>query len=115
MIHINFLQASRIQAAIECLPRTCEQDHRDRYSAGQGEIEMYTEIEKQMSEQVIEYIREIVKARFLPPESVSRIVASVVAELLTEKDAALHVEGMRFSKDVQDCMCKCINRPSEQT
>lgn len=39
-MHINFLQASRIQAAIECLPATCADDHRDRYSAGQGEIEM---------------------------------------------------------------------------
>lgn len=39
-MHINFLAASRIQAAIECLPRTCADDHSDRYSAGQGEIEM---------------------------------------------------------------------------
>lgn len=42
MIPINFLAASRIQAAIECLPRTCADDHRDRYSAGKGEIEMST-------------------------------------------------------------------------
>ena len=42
-MHINFLAASRIQAAIECLPRTCADDHRDRYSAGKGEIEMNTD------------------------------------------------------------------------
>lgn len=42
MIPINFLAASRIQAAIECLPRTAAEDHNDRYSAGKGEIEMST-------------------------------------------------------------------------
>jgi hypothetical protein len=42
MIHINFLAASRIQAAIECLPRTAAEDHSDRYLAGKGEIEMST-------------------------------------------------------------------------
>lgn len=41
-MHINFLAASRIQAAIECLPSTCADDHNDRYSAGKGEIEMST-------------------------------------------------------------------------
>lgn len=41
-MHINFLAASRIQAAIECLPRTCADDHNDRYLAGKGEIEMST-------------------------------------------------------------------------
>ena len=42
MIPINFLAASRIQAAIECLPATCAEDHNDRYLAGKGEIEMST-------------------------------------------------------------------------
>lgn len=46
MIPINFLAASRIQAAIECLPRTCADDHNDRYSAGKGEIEMSTDTGK---------------------------------------------------------------------
>jgi hypothetical protein len=40
MIPINFLAASKLQAAIECMPRTCADDHNDRYSAGKGEIEM---------------------------------------------------------------------------
>jgi hypothetical protein len=40
MIPINFLAASKLQAAIECLPRTAAEDHNDRYSAGKGEIEM---------------------------------------------------------------------------
>ena len=39
-MHINFLTASKLQAAIECLPRTAAEDHSDRYSAGKGEIEM---------------------------------------------------------------------------
>ena len=42
MIPINFLAASKLQAAIECLPRTCADDHNDRYLAGQGEIGMST-------------------------------------------------------------------------
>lgn len=70
-------------------------------------------IEARMAEDVISYISEIVKARGMMPEAVSRIVASVVASFFTDKDASLHVEGMRFSKDVQDCMCKCIDGVSK--
>jgi hypothetical protein len=40
MIPINFLAASKLQAAIECLPRTAAEDHNDRHSAGKGGIEM---------------------------------------------------------------------------
>ncbi len=116
MTLINFLAASRIQAAIECLPRTCAEDHNDRYSAGQGEIEMnMQELEARIAKDVNAYIDEIVKARGLDSESTSRIVANIVASHFTAKDAALHVEGMRFSQDVQECMCKCINRSSEQS
>lgn len=67
------------------------------------------QVEARMAEDVISYIREIVKGREMSPEAVSRVVANVVAQLFTERDVALHIEGMRFSQDVQDCMCKCID------
>lgn len=56
-MRINLLAASRIQAAVECLPRTCEQDHRDRYSAGQGAIDMTsTSLEKALIDAAIALI-----------------------------------------------------------
>lgn len=67
-------------------------------------MNIYTDIELQMSEQVIEYIREIVKARMLPPESVSRVVANVVAALFVDQDAATHLDGVQFGRDVQQIM-----------
>ena len=112
MIPINFLAASKLQAAIECLPRTCADDHNDRYLAGKGEIEMNTDIELRMAEDVIEYIREIVTARKLPPESVGRVVANVVAGLFVEADQSIHLRGQDFGEcikkvgdDIQDCLC----------
>lgn len=65
---------------------------------------IYTDLELRMAEDVIEYIREIVKARMLPPESVSRVVANVVAALFVEQDAATHLDGVQFGKDVQQIM-----------
>lgn len=42
----KLLHGSLIQAAIECLPATCAEDHSDRYSAGKGEIEMSSDTGK---------------------------------------------------------------------
>lgn len=73
---------------------------------------IYTDLELRMAEDVIEYIREIVKSRMLPPESVSRIVANVVTALFNEADAATHLDGVQFGKDVQQIMTGA-DRPSE--
>lgn len=73
---------------------------------------IYMEIELMMAEDVVEYIREIVKARMLPPESVSRIVANVVTALFNEADAATHLDGVQFGRDVQQIMAG-VDRSSE--
>lgn len=38
----NHLKACRLEEMAQTLPRTCADDHNDRYSAGKGEIEMST-------------------------------------------------------------------------
>lgn len=115
MTLINFLAASKLQAAIECLPRTCEDDHRDRYSAGQGEIEMNaTELETVMKNQVIEYLREIVKGHGLHQDTVSRVLALIVTDLCHDPDKDMHIKGQQFGVDYQECMCRRVNHSSEQ-
>lgn len=73
---------------------------------------IYTDLEMRMADDVIEYIREIVKARMLPPESVSRIVANIVAALFVDQDAATHLDGVQFGRDVQQIMAG-VDRSSE--
>lgn len=102
MIHINFLAASRIQAAIECLPRTCEDDHRDRYLAGQGEIEMtVTETEIIIANDIIEYLEEYVRQKRCDATTVATLV---MARLFSHDDPAMHVDGIKFSSQLQDVL-----------
>lgn len=101
-MHINFLAASRIQAAIECLPRTCAEDHNDRYSAGKGEIEMtVTETEIVIANDIIEYLEEYVRQKRCDATTVATLV---VARLFVHDDPAMHVDGIEFSSKLQDVL-----------
>lgn len=101
-MRINLLAASRIQAAIECLPRTCEDDHRDRYSAGQGEIEMtVTETEIVIANDIIDYLEEYVRQKRCDATTVATLV---MARLFVHEDKAMHVNGIEFSKRLSEIL-----------
>lgn len=98
----NHLMASRIQAAIECLPRTCEDDHRDRYLAGQGAIEMNaTETDMRIANDIVEFLHEYVKQRRCDATMVS---ALFMARMFSHEDKAMHVNGIEFSRMVSDVL-----------
>lgn len=102
MIHINFLAASKLQAAVECLPATCADDHRDRYSAGQGEIEMtVTETEIVIANDIIDYLEEYVRQKRCDATTVATLV---MARLFVHDDEAMHVNGIEFSKRLGEIM-----------
>lgn len=101
-MHINFLAASRIQAAIECLPRTAADDHNDRYSAGQGEIEMTpTETEMRIANDMVEFLEEYVRQRRCDPTAV---VSLFMARMFSHEDKAMHINGIEFSQQLQDIL-----------
>lgn len=66
-------------------------------------------IEARMAEDVIEYMREIVKGHGLHDDSVSRVLALIVTDLSHEKDPDMHIKGQQFGADYQRCMCKRID------
>lgn len=102
MTLINFLSASRIQAAIECLPRTCADDHRDRYSAGQGEIEMNaTETEMRIANDMVEFLHEYVKQKRCNSMEVTVLF---MARMFSHEDKDMHVDGIPFSQKLSEIL-----------
>ena len=99
MIPINFLAASKLQAAIESLPRTCADDHGDRYSAWNGEIEM-----SQHDTDLAFLIVQLIEAHRLgnPAVDIALTLASVDAYFFV--DVENHVDGLAYGEELQKQM-----------
>lgn len=87
----NYLMASRIQAAFECLPRTCE-EHRAMNA---------TETEMRIANDMVDYLEEYVRQRRCDPTAV---VSLFMARMFSHEDKAMHVDGIKFSSQLQDVL-----------
>lgn len=112
MIHINFLAASRIQAAIECLPATCAEDHNDPYLAGQGEIEVEPTREERIASEIYGYLSE---QSLGEPFDVDRVMALLMTAVSVTGDKSVHLHGDRFGRQFQDEMQKMRSDHSSES
>lgn len=90
-MYINFLAASRIQAAIECLPRTCE-EHKAMNA---------TETEMRIANDMVEFLEEYVRQRRCDPTAV---VSLFMARMFSHEDKAMHIDGIPFSQKLSEIL-----------